>query len=210
MSSYDDRLGNENTGFSRKDVQAGGKGETQVLNRLKPISKPGRALIHGTTFGYTSKEGQNRAADIDIALVCGERITIIDAKQWRSGKFARRFFFGPVRLFPSPTKKNPSKRPVKYPAGKDWPAVSALAPQWRSLNKYLTDSGVDPVLHDSFTVMTNPRSSFGIATRKTTQGTRYMTWDEFSSWSARPPKPGDVDLTSRIVKLMQAKGGRLL
>lgn len=211
MSDYDARLSNESTGFSSKDVRAGSKGETKVLNEMRPAVTPGRAVIHGTTFGYTSKKGRASAADIDIAVVTGDRITIIDAKQWRSGKFARRFLIGPVRLFPKPTRKDQRPKPIIYPSpAKGWPEVSALAPQWKSLRKYLSDNGIEVTMADAFTVMTNPSSSFGLRMRNSTSGTRYMTWKEFTKWASHPPKPGDEHITRRIVDLMAAKGGRSL
>ena len=69
--------GLENSGFSEHNVQAGIAGEQATAEALNCLLKtPGMYVYHGLKFALDSD------ADIDHAVVYGDRVALIDSKLW--------------------------------------------------------------------------------------------------------------------------------
>ena len=190
-NSYSDDL--RKAGFGRQDISAGNAGEKKVMALLKGLEEPGLKALRGVTFEYRDKGGSKRQSDADIVIIAGDRIYLVDAKQWKSGRYARRFVFGPVRLFPLG-----GKRPVKYPEEKGWPSYSALGPVGDRLSKYLDGKGVKHKIHKRVTVMTNPKSTIGFRVKNTTRSTVWMDWVSFER-TVKRIRPGDPKKTDAVV-----------
>lgn len=172
---------NQSTGnFRQGNLDLGVAGEIMTGQLVEPLLKiPGAKILHGLIFpGSTS-------ADVDHAVLCGDRLAIIDSKHWRSGDY---YWLGPSLLFAAPNEK-PLATQTYFPAAAD--AYRQHFPKLQVRGWYVFHS------NDGGTIRTNNRDAAGNPHLATPE----QLLREVGQWLAEGERPTEVDrrTLSRLV-----------